>query len=315
MGIRARWRAVREPWPRWARVLSSGWIVWPFGIVSLLIVSLVTYGALTTAGPPKPSVGGAFGAPTSSPTSGSLSGSLLPTVSPSSTISPPGASASLTPGVQPERGGGAKTFALPMAGAYRVKVEGTEGVKLSAFGFCNRSFPSTTTLYVKDDYDGRETPTSFEFDIAYSSLHSERHIYRYTPGSVFLDFEFAQVSCAGKGRPTEVDFKPPQEKIRLPLRVGASWSGRGGDAQRTEAYTSKVLRTETLAINGRDVSTFVIETSVQMTGSEHGSRLQRWWYAPSLALPVRWHEEYDAAQGPASYQASVTVTFIDLDPS
>ena len=208
----------------------------------------------------------------------------------------------------------ASKLALPTPGAYKVRVDGREGVRFTALGFCNRSFPATSTLYVKGDYQGRATTTSYQFDIQYSSLHSERHHYRYTPQGVFLEYEFAQVSCAGTAQATNVDYSPPQEKVRLPLRVGASWNGQGGDAQRTETYAAKVLRTETLTIAGRAVNTYVIETSIRMTGDEHGTRLQQWWYAPTLAMPVQWHEEYDAARGPASYEAQLTVTLVDLDP-
>ena len=292
--------------------MSSGWIVWPFGIMSLLVVSLVVYGALTTAGPPRPGLGGVFGAPTFSPQpSGLPSGSGTPTASGSPTASGrPTTFDTVAPTPGTVDGG----IAVPTAGAYTVHVDGTEGVKFTAFGFCNRTFPTTATLYIKDHYTGRDGPTSYEFDIAYSTLHSERHIYEYTRTAVFLEYEFAQVSCAGNAQPSEVRYSPFQEKVRLPLRVGASWSGSGGDAQRTETYTSKVTGTQTLAIAGRSIPTFVIETSVKMTGSEHGTRFQRWWYSPAYALPLRWHEEINAARGPATYRDSLTVTFTDLDP-
>jgi hypothetical protein len=286
--------------------------------VSLLVVSLVVYSSLTTPAPPEPSRGGAFGAPTDAPTAtASVSGGLFPTTTPSGSQAPsPAAAPSASTAPAPRGGGGsARTPALPTAGSYGVRVEGTEGVKLGGVGFCNRPLPDRTTLYVKDGYEGRDSPTSFEFDIAYSANHSERHIYRYTNEGVFLNYEFAQVRCGPRAQDTELVYSRPQEKVRLPLKVGETWSGRGGDAQRTETYTSRVLRTEILTIAGRRVSTFVIETSIEMTGSEHGSRLQRWWYSPSLALPVRTYEEYDAASGPGSYQARLTVTLEDLDPS
>ena len=292
--------------------------MWPVGLIGALIVSLITYGALTTAGPPRPAIGGAFGPPTSSP---SFAPSASPGETPTSTVSPgasgtptAGGSPAPTPSGVPSPKTVAGGFVVPTAGAYTVRVEGHEGVRFSAFGFCNRDFPATTTLHIKDQYAGRDSSTSYEFDIAYSSLHSERHIYRYTKAGVFLEYEFAQVSCAGRAQSTNLKYSTPQQKVELPIRVGATWSGSGGDADRTETYHAKVLRKETLLIAGRSVETFVIETSVNMTGKEHGTRLQRWWFAPSLGLPVRTYEKYDAAQGPASYQAEITVTFADLDP-
>jgi hypothetical protein len=310
-----RWRVARETWPRWTKALTSGWIVWPFGVISLLIVSLVIYGALTTAPPPKPQRGGAFGASGVSPGATPSSRGATPTASTTPTQL---ASASPRPGTSRPHATStalpAQRFSRPTPGSYEVRVDGAEGVRFGSFGFCNRPFPGSTTLYVKDSYDGRATPNSYQFDIQYSSLHSERHHYRYTRDGVFLEYEFAQVSCAGRAQATNVDFSPPQQKVKLPLKVGAAWSGQGGDAERTESYDARVLRTETLRIDGRAVGTYLIETSVEMTGDEHGTRLQRWWYAPSLAMPVQWHEEYDAAQGPAGYKAQLTVTLVDLDP-
>jgi hypothetical protein len=295
-------------------VLSSGWIVWPFGVASLLVVSLVMFGALTTPGPPRPERGGAFGLSTSTPT-------ISPTGVPSATATPSAIATTSSPTpsapgrhVAPPKGGPGSSLALPTPGAYTVRVEGSEGVHFTAFGFCNRDFPASATLFVKDSYEGRESPTSFQFDISYSTRHFERHHYRYTSAGVFLDYEFAEVSCAGAAQSTNLPYSPPQEKVRLPLRVGATWSGEGGDAERTERYSARVLRKETLTVDGRNLDVYVIETTIEMSGDEHGSRLQRWWYAPAVAMPVRWFEEFNAARGPATYEASLTVTLVDLDP-
>ena len=296
-------------------MLTSGWIVWPFGVISVLVVSLVVYGSVTTPGPPRPQRGGAFGTPTSAPSTSpgaSPSGTASPGATPSGPLPTPTATTFDKPTKLPP--GAKSTFALPVTGNYTVRVDGNEGVHFTAFGFCNRGFPKTSTLIIKDEYQGRESPTSFQFDIAYSTLHSERHHYRYTPAGVFLDYEFAQVSCAGAAQATNLSYEPPQEKVRLPIRVGATWSGQGGDAERTETYSARVLRIETLAIDGRQIPTYVIETTIEMSGDEHGSRLQRWWYAPGLAMPVQWFESFDAARGPATYEANVTVTLVDLDP-
>jgi hypothetical protein len=203
---------------------------------------------------------------------------------------------------------------VPREGTYRLSVDGSERVKFGPFSPCNRSFPSQASLVVRRSTG--EAATSYDFDLRMypgsPDMHDERHIYRYTAAGTYLDYEEATVTCAGIKQPTQVTFDPPQEKVRLPLTVGASWSGTGGDADRTEAYTAKVLRTEVRTVDGRSLTTYVVETTVRMSGSESGSRLQRWWYAPSLAVPVRWYEEISASRMGATYSSQATFTVVDL---
>jgi hypothetical protein len=197
-----------------------------------------------------------------------------------------------------------------VTGSYGVRVQGSERVKFGPLSFCERDFPDTSTLGVKPA-EG-EGPSAFDFDHTFSSLHSERHIYRYSPGSIMLLFEGAQVSCGGIEQGSETSFSPPEEKVRLPVRAGASWSGSAGDAERTEAYSARVLRTERLSVSGRAFTVFVIETSIEMTGQESGRRFQRWWFAPELAMPLKWYEEIEAARMGATYSMEATFTITSL---
>jgi hypothetical protein len=191
-----------------------------------------------------------------------------------------------------------------------VRVEGSERVKFGPLSFCERDLPESSTLGVKPA-EG-EGPATFDFDHPFSSLHSERHIYRYSSGSITLLFEGAEVSCGGIEQGSETSFSPPEEKVRLPVRVGASWSGSAGDAERTEAYSARVLRAERLSVSGRTFTVFVIETSIEMTGQESGRRLQRWWFAPERAMALKWHEEIEAARMGATYSMEATFTITSL---
>jgi hypothetical protein len=323
-GVRQRWRRKREPWPRWARALSSGWVVWPFGVASLLITYMLVYGAFTTAPPPEFSRGGAFGSPD---LPGSPNSSVDPTgsgtiaTSPTGTVSPTG-TGTTRPSVRPTATA-TKTLpppppglVLPTPGAYNVQVDGTEQPKFSFVPVCGRRFPTSSTMYVR-----RIDGNSFQFDHAYSSLHEERHIYDYTDDGVFMTFEGASVSCGPRTETSEGDFSPPDARVRLPLRVGASWRGTStarnpgsGEVTRNESYEAKVLRTEKLVVAGTQVETYLIETSTSFTGPEHGNRLLRWWYSRTLAMPVKWYEKINAARSGGSYTSEVTVTMVDLNP-
>src|SRR5207249_10489757 len=116
----------------------------------------------------------------------------------------------------------------------------------------DRKLPSSSSLVVSRS--AGESATSFNFDHRFfpgqPNTHDERHIYRYTRGGVFLDYEQATVTCAGVRQSTIISFQPPELKVRLPLKVGASWRGRGGNSSRTETYSTKVVRSELLTIAG-----------------------------------------------------------------
>jgi hypothetical protein len=199
---------------------------------------------------------------------------------------------------------------FPRPGSYGVMIDGTERVRFGPVSFCSRGFPTRSTLVIK--HAAGETPTAFAFDHELSSLHKERHIYRYTRQGVFLDFEGASVNCGGIEQETENSFKPPELKVQLPLHVGDSWRGRSVGAHRTESYSAKVIRREAVSVQGRAYSAYVIEHTVQMTGEESGRRFQRWWYAPSLAISLRWHEEIDASRMGATYSESATFRITSL---
>jgi hypothetical protein len=200
----------------------------------------------------------------------------------------------------------------PRAGTYQLAVDGKEKVDFGPVSFCSRALPARTTLVVAPAQG--EPAGSYDFDIRYfpgsAGQHDERHIYRYDRDQVVLSYENATVSCGGVQQASQVDFNPPQVRVQLPLRVGARWSTTTGDSDRTEDATSQVLRTEPVRLAGAEVATYVIETTVRITGSETGSRLQRWWYAPSLALPVKWFEHIDGSRSGATYSEDATVTVV-----
>lgn len=201
-------------------------------------------------------------------------------------------------------------LAVPRTGAYQLAVDGSEKVKFGVVSFCQQRLPTRTQLVVSRA--AGETATSYDFDLRYfpgkAGQHDERHLYRYTRAGTYLDYEIATVTCQGVRQSSDTSFAPPQLRARLPLAVGASWTNKGGDSDRTESATSKVVRTETLTVGAERVPTWVIETSTTFTGSESGSRTQTWWYSPAWAMPVKWTEQISGQRGGASYSEDVTVT-------
>ena len=288
------------------------------------------YGAYTRSKPVDYARGGSdFGVTTGpSPTAApAQAGSPVSTPSPGAAPAATAAAATQLPRVDattsPEAvptavpAGGAAVSSLPVTptpGTYRLSVSGSEKVQFGPVSFCNQTLPTATTLVVKPAQG--EAPGSYDFDVPYvpgsAGQHDERHIYRFTKTAVSLSYEIATVTCQGVRQSSETSYAPVQPRIELPLRVGRTWHYTGGGSSRTEDATFKVLRTETLSVAGRQVLTYVVQTTTTFTGDESGTRDQTWWYAPSLALPVKWREKQSGHRSGASYSGDITATITAL---
>jgi hypothetical protein len=299
--------------------------VWvPLVVLAVAVTGFEGYGAYTRSKPVDYSRGGGdFGLlPGASPTAGT-SDAPSPTTTPTAGATPtsvPRVSASAAPTVAPTAGATvvpvatrvARAVVVPAVGTYPLAVQGQEKVQFGPVSFCSQTLPSSTHLVVKKA--AGESATSYDFDVPFfpssTGRHDERHIYRYTSTAVLLDYEIATVTCQGVRQSSETSFTPEQKRVELPLKVGASWHNHGGGSDRTEDATTKVLRTETLTIHGERVLTYVIETTTSFTGGESGTRDQTWWYAPSWAMPVKWHEKQSGHRSGASYSGDITATVL-----
>jgi hypothetical protein len=290
----------------------------PLVVVAVAVAGFEGYGAYTRSSPVDYSRGGGdFAAlPSRTPAPGTTAAatrSAAPSVSPT---------ARALPRVEATEQAAPTTTALPVpttaavgvpaVGTYPLAVQGSEKVQFGPVSFCSQTLPSSTHLVVKRA--AGESPTSYDFDVPFfpssAGRHDERHIYRYTSTAVFLDYEIATVTCQGVRQSSDTSFTPEQKRVEIPLQVGASWHSHGGGASRTEDATTTVLRTEALQIQERSVLTYVIETTTSFTGDESGTRDQTWWYAPSWAMPVKWHEKQSGHRSGASYSGDITATVL-----
>lgn len=307
---------------------KRSWV--PVLVLAVGFAGFKGYGAYTRSTPVDYSRGGGdFGSTSAAvPTPGSASARPSVTAAPRNSAAPTSASASaavpradatIAPSTAAvalvSKDPVAQTNAgkvVPAVGSYPLAVTGSEKVQFGPVSFCNQTLPTRTTLVVKKA--AGESPTSYDFDVPFfpgkTGQHDERHIYRFTPTAVYLDYEIATVTCQGVRQSSETSYSPEQKRVQLPLHVGASWHDHGGGSDRTEDATAKVLRTETLTIAGQQVLTYVIETTTSFTGSESGTRDQTWWYAPSWAVPVKWHEKQSGHRSGASYSGDITATVL-----
>src|SRR3954454_23634359 len=256
----------RSGFPRWARVLTSPWLLSPLLVFTLLIGAFISYGAYTRSKPTHYNRGGDVFAAGVSPDAGPSAGP--------STSAAPRASASPAAGKRALRAGqvansgpaaqqpgsgptsapsklpGASDVVLPATGDYKLAIKGSENVKFGFVPGCHNTFPTTATLGVARA--SGESPTSYDFDLrlypTQPNRHDERHIYRYTSSGVYLDFEEATVTCSGVKQSSTINYTPAQLRAPLPLHVGAQWHTHGGDSARTEDASAHVNGTSHIAV-------------------------------------------------------------------
>lgn len=208
----------------------------------------------------------------------------------------------------------APSLATPATGVYGLRVSGYEQPKFGPFSVCKNTFPSHATLDVHKA--SGEGTNAFDFDLrlypGQPNKHDERHIYRYSNDSVDQVYEAETVTCSGMKQSTEVDYSPPQVRVKLPLRSGESWHNHGGGSARTESGDSKVVGASRIAVQGRSYQVYEIKTHLTMSGSETGTRDQTWWYAPSLGIPLKWTETLNGRRSGANYREQLTVTVASL---
>jgi len=321
--------SIRGRWRRWARVATSPWVLSPLLVLALLAGGFAGYGAWTRSRPTHYSRGGPFAAvagasptaPADIASAAPRRASARPSTAPTATASQRASAAAAATGVSasgattaPVTSAPPSSFVLPRTGRYAVRVSGSEHVRFGPFSACTNTFPAATSLIVSPA--NGEPAASYDFDQRFypesANKHDERHIYRYTAGAVTLTYEEATVTCSGIKQSTTVAYSPAQTRLVLPLRVGASWHSEGGDSGRTEDATGQVVGTTVLTVGGRDYRTFVIDTHVVMSGSETGSRDQRWWWAPDLGMPLQWKESLSGSRSGASYREDVTCAVTSL---
>lgn len=328
----------RSAWPRWARTLSSPWLLSPLLVMALLVAVFIGYGAWTRSRPTHYSRGGAFQAvnglgampvasATARPPAGGLpgggkgaagaAGAPQPSSSAAAGASPSGSSGIGTTRSNGSRSAAARTGRMvtqPAIGTYELSVSGSEHVKFGPFSACTNTFPASSALVVS--HAAGEPGSSYDFDQSFyadsPNRHDERHIYRYAANSVALTFEEATVTCSGIKQSTTVNYRPTQTRVLLPLTIGATWHTTGGDSGRTEAVSAKIIGTDRLTLGRTSYLVYVIDSHVTMSGSESGTRDQRWWWSPTLGIQLKWSEALSGSRSGATYSADYTCTVTSL---
>jgi hypothetical protein len=206
---------------------------------------------------------------------------------------------------------------VPAVGTYMYEVAGSE----SASGFGSRDYPSTMTF---DAHTSPDATGQVVVDLRFSQDHEEREILERTPDGLAFAFEGGSITFGPGTQTSEADYDPPMVQIPAALTPGSTISGASaaknndGSTSRVEDWAVSVVGQETLDVGGTSVDTWVVD--VQRTSrpgsSDQVNRYRRYWYDPSRALWVRWHEIFHGSRDVSAfsfhYDTDYTATLTTL---
>jgi hypothetical protein len=86
-----------------------------------------------------------------------------------------------------------------------------------------------------------------------------------------------------------------------------SGTGRTQAGKRTEDWTVKVLRKERVTVPAGTFEAYVVEQRTTFSGDETGSRLDTFWYVPSLGMTVKESADTKASQSGSTFSSQYTI--------
>jgi hypothetical protein len=116
-------------------------------------------------------------------------------------------------------------------------------------------------------------------------------------------------------------------QIPLPLEVGVQRKGtsdavdpRSGSTSRTEDWTVKVLRRESLTVLGETVNAWVVRIDRQSRpgGTESVTRSRTYWFDPGRKIWIKWTEKLHGERRVGvtfTYDEDATVTLASIKPA
>jgi hypothetical protein len=104
---------------------------------------------------------------------------------------------------------------------------------------------------------------------------------------------------------------PPQQLIRLPIRVGESWTSRWTAGGTRGETASTVTGTRSILIEGQRLLCYTVERNTTMSGDVTGSQHQRTCWLPTLGMPAVDEQELQGTYQGITFKARATMTLAD----
>jgi hypothetical protein len=190
------------------------------------------------------------------------------------------------------------------AGTYTYDSSGSQ-----TFSGARQAVSGTATLTVSAvSTDGAQT----------STLHNSQGDTQQAVAVRQSGSYLASLKVSSPSADLEFRFAPPALLLPDPAKAGASWSwsGTSTDGSTTVTASHKVLRTETVTIGGRPVSTVVLQSHLVLSGKNLTYTADATnWVAPAYRLPVRTHTVGKGSYGAFAFSFDVTDVLRSVQPA
>ena len=194
----------------------------------------------------------------------------------------------------------------PAPGVYRYTESGSETGGVGPLAI-TRNLPAQARLVVTSRADG------WDAEMDYSRQHIESMRVARLGGELRVTFRRTKITFAGFGRDDRRAVEPPS--LFLPARPspGARWreSYRTGDIN--VRVDDRILRRERARVGDRELDVLVVTSHSDTDGPHPGTRDETLWWAPSLAIPVRWDVDMDIG-GTFAFRARLSVRLVGAVP-
>lgn len=227
-------------------------------------------------------------APTASPTPEKKKRAIQPSPAPQPTQ---------RPGVPPPT-----RIAAPVEGRWAYRVEGTR--KVGAAGSEQPFAENADTVVTRTGGTSERPEFALHTETSFATTDESR---RYGSGSVdALTLKANALGLAYGGT-----FDPPQQLIRLPIRVGESWSSRWTAGGTRGETASTVTGTRSITIEGQRLVCYMVERTTTMSGDVTGTQRQRTCWLPTLGMPAVDEQELQGTYQGITFEARATMTLAE----
>ncbi len=178
------------------------------------------------------------------------------------------------------KGAGRSGGQIPQPGVYTYRQSGSERGSFGPLGI-DRVLPREAQLTIRPMEGGYLS----QLDLAREHIEARR--FRLTSEGTRVTWIRTKIEFATFGRDDRRTTKPQPLETPTTLTVGRIWTARYRAGDLPVAAVSRVLRKETVSIDGASVDTFVIETRSVTGGSHPGTETDTTWWSPRYLLPMR----------------------------
>jgi hypothetical protein len=139
--------------------------------------------------------------------------------------------------------------------------------------------------------------------------------FTFGPTGMFIVSTVQRTTVGAQTVTFTCTFNPGIPAPPWPPKVGTSFSGHGSCGSFTADVTGKITGTHTVVLDGAQVPTYVVASTIVTHGQVESTITQTDWFAPSLRLSVHNQSQSKGTYGVFSFSSNTTSDLVSGRPS